>query len=76
MNRRNDWCNACGGMGYVGQGSTCQTCGGTGNSKAENIRLKKLENIAWLQKEFDNYIISEGYYKDDSIKGFIKWLKG
>ena len=50
MNRRNDWCNACGGMGYVGQGSTCQTCGGTGNSKAENIRLKKIRKYSMATK--------------------------
>lgn len=68
-------CYACGGMGTVGQGSTCQTCGGTGNTREENKRTKLNENIKWLEDEFSRFVFAkEGVY-DGTLEKFINWLK-
>lgn len=68
-------CSSCGGMGSVGQGASCRACGGTGNTREVNEAVKLQLKIDWLEKEFDQYIISGEYYKDDTIRHFINWIK-
>ena len=68
-------CSSCGGMGSVGQGFTCQTCGGTGNTREFNEMLKLQSKVNWLEENFDEYVTSGEYYKNDTIKNFITWIK-
>lgn len=68
-------CSDCGGMGSVGQGSSCRTCGGTGNTGEFNEALRLQAKTDWLEEKFDEYVISGEYYKNDTIKNFINWIK-
>lgn len=68
-------CCDCGGMGSVGQGSTCRSCGGTGNTREANEESRLEEKTDWLEEKFNEYVISGEYYKDETIKNFIYWIK-
>jgi len=68
-------CISCGGMGSVGQGSTCQTCGGTGNTKEELSRIKKAAHIKWLENEFSKFSFSEEIIYNGELEKFIRWVK-